>query len=76
MGFRWWAAREARALALAGSIHNEPDGSVEVEAAGRAQELARFRALLQEGPPHAFVERVEDVPPTRGPLPSPFGIRA
>ncbi len=76
VGFRWWAAREARALALAGSIHNEADGSVEVEAEGPPAEVARFRALLQEGPPHAYVERVEDVPPTRGRLPSPFGIRA
>ncbi len=76
VGFRWWAAREARALSLAGTIHNEADGSVEVEAEGAPTSIARFRALLAEGPPHAYVERIEDVPPTRGRLPSPFAIRA
>lgn len=76
VGFRWWAAREARALALAGTVRNDEDGSVEVEAEGPPAEVARLRALLEEGPPHAFVERLEDLPPTRGRLPTPFAIRA
>ncbi len=76
VGFRWWAARQARALALAGTVQNERDGSVEVEAEGPAAELAQFRELLAQGPPNATVDRVEDLEPTRGRLPTPFTIRA
>ncbi len=76
VGFRWWAAREARNLALAGTVRNDDDGSVEVEAEGPPAEVARLRSLLQEGPPHASVERLEDLPPTRGRLPTPFAIQA
>ena len=76
VGFRWWAAREARALALAGTVQNERDGSVEVEVEGPAHDLAHFRARLAEGPPHATVERIEDITPTSGRLPTPFMIQA
>lgn len=76
VGFRWWVARQARALALAGTVQNERDGSVEVEVEGLPWELARFRELLAEGPPTASVDRLEELEPTRGRLPSPFSIRA
>ncbi|HEX9105682.1 MAG TPA: acylphosphatase [Longimicrobiales bacterium] len=76
VGFRWWAAREARALALAGTVQNERDGSVEVEVEGPAMDLEQFRELLEQGPPGATVDRVQEVEPTRGPLPTPFSIRA
>jgi len=75
VGFRWWATRQARSLALAGVVRNEPDGSVEVEAEGPAGEVAQLRALLGEGPPTASVEQLEELPPTRAPLPLPFAIR-
>lgn len=76
VGFRWWAAREARALALAGLVQNERDGSVEVEVEGPAADLAQFLDLLRQGPPNATVDRVEEVEPTLGRLPTPFAIRA
>jgi acylphosphatase len=76
VGFRWWIAREARALMLAGTVYNENDGSVGVEAEGKAADLAQLRELLAEGPPNAFIERVEELSPTRGALPAPFSIRA
>lgn len=76
VGFRWWAARQARALALAGTVRNEPDGSVAIEIEGPAVDIAQFQAALQEGPPSALVERLESLVPTRERLPSPFAIRA
>ena len=76
VGFRWWAAREARALALAGTVQNERDGSVEVEVEGPPSDLAQFRELLEQGPPNATVDRVEEMEPTRGRLPTPFATRA
>ena len=76
VGFRWWAARQARALALAGLVQNERDGSVEIEVEGPAADLAEFRSLLGQGPPNATVDQVLEVEPTRGRLPVPFAIRA
>ena len=34
VGYRWWAERQARALALDGWVRNCPDGSVELLAIG------------------------------------------
>ncbi len=62
VGFRWWAARTARALDLAGTVCNCPDGSVEIHVAGAAEAVASLAALLEEGPPAARVHRVTPVP--------------
>jgi acylphosphatase len=60
VGFRWYVARHARALGLAGFARNLPDGRVEVVAAGTdGASLDRLESLLQAGPAHAQVERVE-----------------
>lgn len=62
VGFRFWTRRTARALGLAGRVRNLPDGSVEVQAVGPEEALARLETALAEGPPAARVERVERVP--------------
>jgi acylphosphatase len=62
VGFRHFVTREARALGLAGSVRNRPDGSVEVEAEGGPGALAELAAAVRRGPPGARVEQVvEDV---------------
>lgn len=63
VGFRWWARSHARALGLAGSVRNCPDGTVEVKAWGPADRLAELRLLLAEGPPGARVDAVENFEP-------------
>lgn len=63
VGFRWWIRSRARALGLAGSVRNCPDGTVEVKARGPADQLAELRLLLAEGPPAARVETVENFEP-------------
>lgn len=59
VGFRWFVARHARTLGLAGYARNLPDGTVEVVARGDGERLTRLEALLHEGPASASVSRVE-----------------
>jgi acylphosphatase len=59
VGFRWFVARHARGLGLAGFARNLPDGRVEVVATGDADGLARLEERLRAGPAHAKVETVE-----------------
>lgn len=61
VGFRWWAARLAHELDLAGTVRNLGDGSVEVAAAGSPAALTRFRDALQAGPRGASVRSVEEL---------------
>jgi acylphosphatase len=60
VGFRWFVARHARGLGLAGFARNLPDGRVEVVATGGDDEvMARLEELLRAGPAHARVQAVE-----------------
>jgi acylphosphatase len=60
VGFRWYVARHARGLGLAGYARNLADGRVEVVATGSdAAALARLEELLRAGPAHAQVDSVE-----------------
>jgi acylphosphatase len=60
VGFRWFVARHARALGLAGYARNLADGRVEVVASGDdAAPLARLEQLLLAGPANAQVYGVE-----------------
>jgi acylphosphatase len=60
VGFRWFVARHARALGLAGYARNLGDGRVEVVVSGNdPTAMARLEGLLRTGPAHAQVERVE-----------------
>jgi acylphosphatase len=60
VGFRWYVARHARALGLAGFTRNLADGRVEVVASGGdVTAMERLEALLRAGPAHARVETVE-----------------
>jgi threonine dehydrogenase-like Zn-dependent dehydrogenase len=81
VGFRWWTRREAAALGLRGTVRNQPDGTVQVQAAGAAEALSRLRRRLAEGPPGAVVARVDyagicgtDVHLQQGRLPIPTPI--
>lgn len=60
VGFRWFVARHARGLGLAGYARNLADGRVEVVAAGSDRAtLARLEELLRAGPAQARVDHVE-----------------
>lgn len=59
VGFRWFVARHARALGLAGFARNLPDGRVEVVVSGPDEALPALEQLLRSGPANAQVEGVE-----------------
>jgi acylphosphatase len=59
VGFRWFIARHARTLGLAGYARNLPDGRVEVVVSGPDDALPALEQLLRAGPANAQVERVE-----------------
>ena len=59
VGYRWWAERQASALAVDGWVRNCPDGSVELLAIG--DEVALERMADAWGPPHATVQLVQSL---------------
>lgn len=64
VGFRYFTLRLARDLGLLGWVANESSGSVRVVAEGPSERLQRLLDALRDGPPGAYVERVdEDWPP-------------
>ncbi|TBR21581.1 acylphosphatase [bacterium] len=67
VGFRWYALEAASRLGLTGWVRNRPDGVVEAEAQGPAEDVEEFAAALRRGPTAARVDAVEqkDVPAGR-----------
>ena len=59
VGFRYYANAEAARLGVAGFVRNLDDGSVEVEAEGEREAVAKFVAWARNGPPSASVDSVE-----------------
>lgn len=75
VGFRWFVARHARALGLAGYARNLPNGSVEVIVNGPEDALPALERLLRAGPANAQVDRVErSVEPATMPVGKSFDI--
>ena len=63
VGFRFFAERAARELALAGFVRNLPNGAVEAVAEGEEEAIARYVERLGEGPGMGRVTdlRVEEI---------------
>ena len=59
VGYRYFVRSRAGALRLAGSVQNQSNGSVRVEAEGPRASLLQLLSDLREGPPAAVVERVD-----------------
>lgn len=60
--FRSDARDRARALGLTGWVRNRLDGdTVEIVAEGPAEKLEIFRDWCRQGPPGAYVRRVEEL---------------
>ena len=74
VGFRWWSTRMAQRVGVTGTVRNEADGSVVIQAWGTADRLARLEELLRSGPAGARVEAVERLPAPTTPPPSDFSI--
>ncbi|HLA13462.1 MAG TPA: acylphosphatase [Gemmatimonadaceae bacterium] len=75
VGFRWFARAAARRLQLSGWVKNRADGSVEVAASGRQEQLDEFRQVLERGPDGAVVSEITDLEPVAEDLDFPFSMR-
>jgi acylphosphatase len=64
--FRESARRRAEELGVAGWVRNRPDGAVEAEIEGSAEDVDVLTAWFRLGPPNAVVDHVEvdDLPAT------------
>ncbi len=60
VGFRYFAEQAAHRLGVTGWVRNRDDGCVEVYAAGNAEQLAEFAAMLWKGPRWAEVRGVDE----------------
>jgi len=58
VGFRYWTARKADGLDLAGYARNLFDGTVEVEAEGPEPAVDALMTFIRTGPPSATVTDV------------------
>ena len=74
VGFRWFVISHARRFDLAGWVRNNPDGSVELEAAGPAEHVRSLREHVATGPRGARVDSVAELPITSLELSRPFDI--
>jgi len=58
VSYRAATADAARRLGICGWVRNRPDGSVELEAEGAAEQIAALLEWCGRGPPSARVENV------------------
>lgn len=59
VGFRFYTQKKARELDMKGHVRNRPDGSVYIEAAGKAGNMKLFTKWCEEGPTWAHVSKIE-----------------
>lgn len=59
VGYRSWAAREAKSRHLTGWVKNREDEAVEIVAEGAKSNLEEFVKVCQHGPDVAWVEHVD-----------------
>jgi acylphosphatase len=59
VGYRYFVVRQASRLGLTGWVANEPTGRVRCVAEGPRDALETLLADLRDGPPGAWVDRVD-----------------
>lgn len=59
VGFRFFATRVARRMALKGSIQNMRDGTVEAQVEGEAKSIDEWIEEIREGPRYAEITSIE-----------------
>ena len=75
VGFRWFVLKTAQRTQLSGWVRNNPDGSVELEAAGSPEGIAELKEKVGRGPAVSRVDRVAELPASTQALPFPFEQR-
>jgi acylphosphatase len=76
VGFRFFAERAARELAIRGWVRNLPDGSVETLAEGEDEAVQRYLERLRKGPLGSRVDAVDvtELPDAAAPRHTSFEI--
>jgi acylphosphatase len=59
VGFRFFVEDAARREGIGGSVRNQHDGTVEIEAEGDQEAMVRFERAVRRGPSGARVDDVE-----------------
>ncbi len=59
VGFRYFAAHEAKLLGITGYVRNLMDGSVEVFAEGEESIINRYMIILKDGPRFGRVQDIQ-----------------
>lgn len=62
VGYRAWAAAQARSLGISGWVRNRTDGRVELLARGSREALDLLEESCRRGPAGARVDKVESEP--------------
>jgi len=76
VGFRYYTRRLANGLGVRGWVANEPSGAVRVVAEGPRAALERMLDGLRDGPPGAFVERIDEAWPAPSGTFGAFEVRS
>jgi acylphosphatase len=58
VGFRYFTQAAAARAGVGGWVRNNPDGTVEIAAAGEPEALERLEQEIRRGPPGARVDQV------------------
>jgi len=74
VGFRYAALQVAKEFEVAGFVCNLPDGRVQLEAEGRAEEVAAFVTALEERM-HGYIRKTERNARVRAPQFSGFAVK-
>jgi acylphosphatase len=74
VGFRYQTLQVAKEFEVSGWVANLPDGRVQLEAEGRAEEVVQFIAAVQERM-EGYIRKMEQSFATRPPQYSGFSIR-
>ena len=61
VGFRYFTYRSAKELGVKGWVQNLQDGTVEAVLSGPSEDVGKMMDELQEGPPSARVQNIEEV---------------
>lgn len=73
--FRAYTQSEGQRLDLRGYVRNRSDGRVEVVACGPNAALNELREWLNQGPPQARVEAVDEADEAPAQVPTGFEVR-
>ncbi|MDQ2918262.1 MAG: acylphosphatase [Verrucomicrobiota bacterium] len=75
IGFRWSVKHIARGFDVTGSVRNLPDGRVELQAVGKADEVSAFLEAIAQSELRAHIKKQTEAPLAAPPSTRGFEIR-